>query len=139
MYHHRLSNDKPSAIFRLRGTFTANNSSITHNTFSSYTQSQPSADVTAMLGLSIEPLAQIQPQMETLASAVSRSVPELTKDPSLLAERIAKHLFNFLSGFVEGSHITPETLVPINVVTKWYESFMNKVKASGTSFLERIE
>lgn len=51
-----------------------------------------------------------------------------------------KHLFNYLSGFSGGgAMMSPQTMVPMNVVAKWYESFLNKIKAGGLDFLERDE
>lgn len=95
-------------------------------------------EVTAVLGLSIEPLPQIQTQISGLPSAVAKSdTTDISKDPGVLAERIVKHLFNYVSGFVGGSGVTPELAVPMNIIAKWYESFMGKVRAGGIGFLER--
>ncbi|KAF8062441.1 inositol metabolism protein Opi10 [Lyophyllum atratum] len=139
----RISNEKPSAIFRLRGTFNQPSSSTSHTAFSSTSPTQPTTtttnDVTAVLGLSIEPLPQIQAQLATLPTTMARAGGEgngVGKDPTLLAERIVKHLFNYVAGFVGGG-VSPELAVPMNVIVKWYESFMGKVRAGGVGFLER--
>jgi len=133
-----LSNDKPSAIFRLR-TSTDNPSVPTESALS------PAAfppnlvgDITAVLGLSIEPLPDIYAQMSTLQSALVPSAPDLTKSPAVLAEKIVMHLFNYVSGFV-GGVVTPETLVPLNIIARWYEAFQGKLRAGGIGFLERAE
>ncbi|KAH7928867.1 DUF775-domain-containing protein [Leucogyrophana mollusca] len=143
-----LSNEKPSAIFRLRGTFS---SAGTPAAFTSTPQAQPSSasDVTAVLGFSIEPLVQIASQVASLpASQVNSLLSQhsaMTKapDPSLLAERIAKHLFNYVSGFVPGGGgrggVTPDSVVPMGVIARWYESVLAKIKAGGVGFLEREE
>jgi hypothetical protein len=69
---------------------------------------------------------------------VAKSVPDPVRDPTVLAERIVKHLFNYVSGFVGGgSGITPESAVPMGVIVKWYDSFLSKVRAGGVGFLER--
>jgi len=63
-------------------------------------------------------------------------------DVTLLAERIVKNLFNYVSGFVPGGGsgmVTPDSVVPMVVITKWYEKFLSKVKAGGVGFLEREE
>ena len=143
---HRLSNEKPSAIFRLRGTFTPSNpnTNITAAFSSTYNgqngfQQQQSQDVTAVLGLSIEPLSQIALQVQSLPSSLVKPGVDLTRDPTMLAERIVKHLFNYISGFTGGGGgmMTPEAMIPMGVIAKWYESFLNKVKAGGVGFLER--
>ncbi|KAF8470369.1 hypothetical protein JB92DRAFT_3056095 [Gautieria morchelliformis] len=149
-----LSNAKPSAIFRLRGTYTpADGSSGSHAAFSSVANGATMNDVSAtgdlhaLLGLSIEPLSSalaqcaslpgtsshIQPQPSGPAGALTRSI-----DPTALAEKVVKHLFNYLSSFVSGGGgLSPEAYVPLAAITKWYENFLGKVKAGGIGFLER--
>jgi len=146
-----LSNEKPSAIFRLRGTFTPN-STASQNAFSSVMQAAPTAaDVTAILGFSVEPLAQIQAQMMSMpaqklsANANLNTTGALSKpgpDATLLAEKIVKNLFNYVSGFVPGGGsgmVTADSVVPMSVIAKWYEKFLSKVKAGGVGFLDREE
>ncbi|KIK07065.1 hypothetical protein K443DRAFT_87991 [Laccaria amethystina LaAM-08-1] len=132
-----LSNEKPSAIFRLKGTgFTSGTSTI--NAFSAFSQQGVQQnDVTATLGLSIEPLSEIQLQMQTLPSALTKPGADMMRDPTVLAERIVKHLFNYVSGFTGGSGMSPDVAVPMSVIAKWYESFMGKIRAGGVGFLER--
>ncbi len=97
-------------------------------------------DVTAILGLSIETIDQVQAQMLTLNSTLAKSTPDLTKDPALLASRIVGHLFNYVSSFVDASGtMTPNVMVPVSVINKWYDSFLNKIKVGGVGFLERNE
>ncbi|KAF8153044.1 hypothetical protein B0H34DRAFT_662393 [Crassisporium funariophilum] len=141
-----LSNEKPSTIFRLRGTFTPSTiGSVTaQNTFSSFSSTQNTyQDVTAILGLSIEPLPEIATQMSSLASssALVKAGADLTRDPTLLAERIVKHLLNYISGFTGGGGgggmMSPDVVIPMSVIAKWYESFLSKVRAGGVGFLER--
>ena len=143
----RLSNEKPSAIFRLRGTFTPSNPNTTITAAFSTTsngqtifQQQQSLDVTAVLGLSIEPLSQIAVQVQSLPSSLVKPGVDVTRDPTLLAERIVKHLFNYISGFTGGGGggmMSPQAMIPMGVIAKWYENFLNKVKAGGVGFLER--
>jgi protein Hikeshi len=135
----RLSNDKPSAIFRLRGSFTPSSTAATQSAFTATTAMvNATNDVTAVLGIAIEPLSEIETQIATLTSSLSKPTPDLTKDPIALAEKIVKHLFNYVSGFM-GGVVTPETSVPLNIIAQWYEKFLGKVKAGGVGFLERGE
>lgn len=72
------------------------------------------------------------------SNAVVKSGP----DPTLFAEQIVKNLFNYVSGFAPGgggTAITPDSLVPMGVIAKWYEKFLSKVKAGGVGFLENEE
>ena len=64
--------------------------------------------------------------------------PDLANQPTLLAERIVKHLINYISSFL-GSGVGPEVMVPMSAIVKWYEIFSNKIKAGGVAFLEREE
>jgi len=135
----RLSNEKPSAIFRLRGNYVSQ-SSASQQAFSNPSQPTIGGGVTAVLGLSIEPLPQILEQVSALPSAVSKPVPTAS-DGGILAEKIVKHLFNYVSGFVSGSgtSFSPDSVVPMRVIARWYESFLSKVRAGGIGFLDRQE
>jgi hypothetical protein len=114
------------------------------------------ADVTAILGFSIEPLAQIQAQMVSMpptnlsanananTTGISGAVSMPGPDATFLAERIVKNLFNYVSGFVpgggnRGGMVTPDSVVSMGVIAKWYEKFLSKVRAGGVGFLEREE
>lgn len=63
-------------------------------------------------------------------------------DPTVIAEKIVKHLFNYVSGFISGSGsgiVGPDSVVPMGLIAKWYESFLGKIKAGGMGFLDRQE
>ncbi|KAF8128881.1 DUF775-domain-containing protein [Boletus edulis] len=136
-----LSNEKPSAIFRLRSMFSsASNPASGMSTPSAFTTavSSTTGDVTAILGFAVEPLEAIAAQMAALnASAIGAATRQL--DTGALAERIARHLFNYVSGFVPSGGVGPESMVPMGVIARWYESFVGKLRAGGTGFLEREE
>lgn len=122
---HRLSNEKPSAIFRLRGTFSSDISAS-----QALVISQTSGTL-AQLGIAIEPIEVVMNQVSGL--------PPPNKpvgDPSTLAERVGKHLMNYLSGFAQ-SGPDGHSYVSLSAVGKWYESFTGKIKAGGIGFLER--
>ncbi|KAI0711094.1 DUF775-domain-containing protein [Fomitopsis betulina] len=129
-----LSNEKPSAIFRLRGTFSAQ----TSRPALFNPDAAPAADTTAILGIAIEPLSTIQAELAALPNAVARPNTALP-DPTLLAERIVKHLFNYISGFMGGAPVTPDSVIPIAMVAKWYEIFIAKVRNAGVGFLDNQE
>ena len=146
----RLSNDKPSAIFRLRGSFSSN-TSLQHQAWDATTTNVSMAqnvnsDVTAVLGFSVEPLSAIQAQLDTLHSALAKpNGGGPNADPTFLAEKVVKHLFNYLSSCAEssapgaGASLTPDSLVPMKVITMWYETFMGKIRSGGPAFLDRTE
>jgi len=117
-----LSNEKPSAIFRLRGTGPVN-----------------SPNIIATLGISIELSGAVQAQIATLppsassTNAVVLGNSSVVTDPTVLAERIVRHLFNHLSSFE--TQVGPQTMVPLGVIQKWYDNLMSKLKTIGASFL----
>jgi hypothetical protein len=86
-----------------------------------------SEDVTALLGIAIEPVDAVISQISALPST-----GKPVADPAVLAERIARHLLNFTSSFGMAS-------IPQRAIEQWYESFCSKVRAMGTSFLERAD
>lgn len=94
---------------------------------------------TALLGLSIEPIVAIEAQLSTLPSAVAKPGGGIASNPTLLAEKTVKNLFNYLSGFAGGTAVSPEVAVPIGLIVKWYEGFLAKVRNGGIGFLEREE
>ena len=131
----RLSYQKPSAIFALKGKTQA----------TSLTDPNP----TITLGISIEPIAQVEAQLSTLQSqsssntmAVGKPLPPLT----VVAQRIAKNLFNFLGSFATqnlppgvmalGQLRSDTTYVPLKAFEDWWSKFNHKVE-SDPGFLER--
>ena len=127
-------------MFRLRGTFSANTTVVNTTWANPAAPAMPDADVTAVLGIAIEPLSVIQPQLDTLASAVTRPTNSIN-EATLLAEKIVKHLFNYLSSFADGSGggMAPDSFVQMAAITRWYETFMTKIRSGGTAFLDRME
>ena len=107
--------------------------------FTDATSESLPSDVTAYIGISVEPLPQIMQEVATLPSAVARQNANPVADATLMAERIVKNLFNYVSSFVGGgpTAISPDLMIPMSMIAKWYENFITKVRNSGTAFLER--
>jgi hypothetical protein len=129
----RLSNEKPSAIFRVRGSFGVSQTSETSQQL--ILASSQASGTTAQLGIAIEPIEVVMAQISSLSTPTNKPVG----DPATIAEQVGKHLVNYLSGFAETVPGTGQMYVPMNAVSRWYESFMNKIKAGGAGFLERQE
>jgi len=133
-----LSNDKPSAIFRLRGTFTAGTDGGPI-AFAGGINQTFGGDVTAILGIGIEPLSQISFPLSDPGNAHRSGtmvVATSTGDPGYLAERVVKHLFNFVSSFVGVGTVDENTLVPMSAIVRWFEGFKTKLKNMGPGFLD---
>jgi hypothetical protein len=145
-----LSNEKPSAVFRLRGNYTPAQLQ-SHSTLSSAAAigAPASNDVTAVLGIAVEPIQVVEAQINANSTAhagqandnqLVKSAPQGLTDPTVLAERVVKHMFTYLSSFVsDPGSLSPDTVVPLNVIRRWYDSFLTKVRSGGISFLENQE
>jgi len=134
-----LSNEKPSAIFRLRGTFTPG-ADAGPIAFVGGINQTVGGDVTAILGIAIEPLSQISstlPDPGNTHGGGAVAVATRTTDPGYLAERVVKHLFNFVSSYVGTGTVDENTLVPMSAIIRWYEGFRTKLKNMGPGFLDR--
>ncbi|KAK4053912.1 hypothetical protein OIO90_003749 [Microbotryomycetes sp. JL221] len=127
-----LSNSKPSAIFRLRGTFvpSANAGSFSHPSFST-------SQTVATLGILCESTAQVEAQTAQLGLTAASANPAASQalvpsggggaasaaDPVGLAQRVAKNLFNAISGFAQSYQtIDGRTAYAVDfaAVEKWY-------------------
>jgi len=143
----RLSNQKPSAIFRVRGI------ALDVDVENDSSMMEDSGDDSAAIGIAIEPFAQVEAQVAALSSHPSASTSNIVvsgansagphapsarlSDPVWLSERILSNLFNYLSSFTD---VGPDaSKVDLAVIQKWYESFTSKLKAGGPSFLERSD
>ena len=138
--HARLSNDKPSAMFRLRGTFTPG-ANAGPTAFAGGANPTVGGDVTAILGIAIEPLSQIAPALPDPGNAMGNGavvVATRAADPGHLAEQVVKHLLNFISSFVGSGTVDMDTMVPMSAIVRWYEGFKTKLKNMGPGFLERV-
>lgn len=126
----RLSNEKPSAIFRLRESYTPSNAGSNSQTIFS---TQATADTsTLILGFALETIDDVERQVTSLPS---KPTMDLTKDPVVLAERVAQNLINYLAGFVPSTGANGDNMVPMHVVTRWFETFRTKLQSRGIGFL----
>ncbi|KAF8960902.1 DUF775-domain-containing protein [Flammula alnicola] len=117
-----------------KGTYSGVTTSAAQDRFSSFSTPAMEQDVTAILGLAIEPLNLIQAQVQTIQGSLVAA--DMLRDPTVLAERIVKNLFNYISGFT-GGPLNPNVAIPMNLIMRWYENFLGKVRAGGVGFLER--
>ncbi|KAJ1309143.1 hypothetical protein OPQ81_004816 [Rhizoctonia solani] len=145
-----ISNEKPSAVFRLRGSYTPAQLQ-SHSTLSSAAAIggpvPATNDVTAILGIAVEPIQVVEAQTNAISNLVQTGLStdnRLVKpgsqglsDPTVLAERIVKHLFTYLSSFVsDPGSLSADTVIPLNIIRRWYDNFLAKIRSGGVSFLE---
>ncbi|KAK9237081.1 hypothetical protein V1525DRAFT_361424 [Lipomyces kononenkoae] len=136
-----ISNSKPSAIFRVNQGATA----ATSSSIDDMVDDIPSEDaITISLGISIEPAAQVEAQLNELraktngnsTALVPRTAQKATVDPNstaVLAGKIMSHAFNFLSGFA-----TPNGMVSLKSFNDWWQKFQGKL-ALDPQFLDHLD
>lgn len=139
-----IGNEKPSAIFKIRLPVTGNamalggdEDAMIDTSISEVPPVAPGALTNDIeLGISVEPIANIQTQLETLESqrdvgGSARSKPPNTKE---LAQGIIKNAFNFLAGFA-GSQGGQE-VVPLKSFEDWWAKFERRIE-NDPEFLQR--
>jgi protein Hikeshi len=111
-----IGNEKPSAIFKVN------------------ISGMQSGNVS--LGISVEPMANIQAQLSSLQSENSASMALVKQLPStkVLAQRIIKNAFNFLASFAGGP--VGQEVVPLKSFQDWWTKFERRIE-NDPGFLER--
>jgi hypothetical protein len=88
----------------------------------------------AILGISVEPLESVQAQVAALEGALVVKSSMGPPPTTVLARRIIKDAFNFLSSFATGS--PSGDVVPLKSFQDWWVKFEKKIEYDPT-FLER--
>ncbi|RHZ66985.1 hypothetical protein Glove_303g55 [Diversispora epigaea] len=153
-----LSNEKPSAIFRLRGNVIPGTTLNTSNPFSSkllnYNGDEMSMDVgstpststsvTATLGISIEPISMVESQMSMLSNQNATMSQFSGVNPETIAFNILKNLYNYVTSFAQtstpfGSHVigSGNSFISVKVFQDWYDLFSRKIKMDPNIVLKR--
>ena len=140
-----ISNEKPSAIFRINNPIAA---ALSQDEDAMVDESAPTpmsltgtGDIT--LGISIEPAVEVSQQLalhksERMQSPVepTPSIALATCPPptKLLAQRIIRNAFNFLASFAGGSG--GNEVIPLRSFQDWWVKFEKKIELDP-GFLER--
>merc|ERR1719499_1888716 len=118
-----ISNNKPSAIFRISRLKQSDENLNITNSFMSLGQGRANA----MVGISVEPLVNIQgqtPAAQTEAVKVSTFME--------FGQKMVENLFNFSSSFaVTGGEMrarSGETFVPFSCLQQWYNNFERRLQ-----------
>ena len=91
------------------------------------------------LGLSVEPIANIEQQMVQLKTQQQSNSSAMVKaGPStkVLAQRIIQHAFNFISSF--SGNVGGQEVVPLKSFQDWWTKFERRVE-NDPSFLEKAD
>ncbi|GAA5983510.1 hypothetical protein JCM10908_000313 [Rhodotorula pacifica] len=148
-----LTNERPSAFFRLRGTFIPSGTSFSSTSFGpAAATAAPTSSSTATLGILCEPLESVNAQLAALgtsATAIAANPATSTAlvparggaggggpDPVKLAQLVGKNLFNAVAGFAQplpGGQAGQ--WLPFEAIERWYREFERKLKTTGVGFL----
>jgi protein Hikeshi len=156
-----IANEKPSAIFKInlrspKPRPGSNSNEDPENMTDSTPSTLPDPTSTPShpdqgdinLGISVEPVANIQAQLATLQSQTQRPSlsPNLSQTALIvhrpspqtkdLAQRIIKDAFNFLASYAGGGGPGGQEVVPLKSFQDWWSKFERRVE-NDPGFLER--
>nr|CAG4641188.1 EOG090X0D82 [Eulimnadia texana] len=121
-----ISNQKPSAIFRITKLKTSVNELAIVPTFG---LSQISHN--AQIGISVEPMDQIAALVPSTSSDTASTSTFME-----FAQKTVENLFNFAASFATTqSHMLPnpsEMYVPLSVLRRWFDNFQRRLEQNPT-------
>lgn len=152
-----IANDKQSAVFKVNASSTSSSvgtavgagddDMVDAATALPAAAIPPLGGPNIVLGISVEPIGNIQAQLANLtnrpsttqtensATALVKHQPQQTPIATrILAQRIIKNAFNFLSGFAGGT--AGSEVVPLKSFQDWWTKFEKRIELDP-SFLER--
>ncbi|XP_067009736.2 protein OPI10 homolog [Anabrus simplex] len=114
-----LSNEKPSAVFRV------SNFKRHEQMSNDFTFGQQQVPNVAQIGISIEPILNVQQQSALVVNETSESM-------DVFGQKILENFMNFISSYtVTQAQMTPnatETYVPFCTVQTWYTTFQRRLQ-----------
>lgn len=127
---------KPSAIFKLNNSSAKLNSYLADDDVMGDAEA-PNDNVTLNIGISIEPTPQAEAlllqEKQNTSVKPQISSPTQALDIASMANKIVRHAYNFLGGFVDGSG-----KVPMKAFDSWWDKFKVKL-ANNPNFLNEID
>ncbi|KAJ2454818.1 hypothetical protein EV183_001237 [Coemansia sp. RSA 2336] len=128
-----LSNDKPSAIFRLKATAGSQYANMT--------------GINAELGISIEPIQSIEQQMQgqgALVPVTSQSGSVSLQTAKQFAERTLQNLYDYATSFATKPDASmgmlgsgaPVQVLPVKVFEDWYSAFLRKLQRDPAAAMQ---
>ena len=123
-----ISNEKPSAIFKISKVkpHEMNESPFGQEMMDSVSQM---SSTTALIGISVEPLAQIVQQTPS-ADTQASTVDSFTE----FSQKMLESFFNYASSFAVNPTLTPlnpsETYIPSSVLQQWYVNFQRRLQTN---------
>lgn len=116
-----ITNDKPSAIFKITNFKTADINNSSHP----FGQMEPQTHL-AQIGISAEPLDQLAQLTPSTFSTTATVEPFVE-----FSKKMCENLFNFAGSFaVTQQQMAPnlESYVPLNKIQLWFQNFLRKLE-----------
>ncbi|XP_025085603.1 protein Hikeshi-like [Pomacea canaliculata] len=119
-----ISNQKPSAIFRIANLKSGGNSNDHQIHFGNLAIEQSHL---AQIGISVEPLQQLSQQTPVTSSSDTSVAPFVE-----FSSKMLENFFNYASSFaVRQAEMVPnptELFVPLSTLQKWFENFQRRLQ-----------
>ncbi|KAL5238541.1 hypothetical protein ACI65C_005951 [Semiaphis heraclei] len=113
-----LSNNKPSAIFKLSNL--KQHLDITNQPVNAFSQF-PSISINAQIGISIESL--INTELQTTSIESTQNVSTFVE----FTQKMVQNLYNYVSSYAVDCGPQQTSMVPLLLIQKWYENFERKL------------
>ncbi|CAF4467102.1 unnamed protein product [Rotaria sp. Silwood2] len=118
IYLGKITNTKPSAIFKINKI---KGSSLMASLFSGF-QHQTAIPTDGLLGISVEPLIQLEQYIQPhdiTPSTVASNVEFVSK--------MLNNFVNYVTSFVQNVPGTSEQIVPLSIIQTWYNNFQRRI------------
>ncbi|CAF2508666.1 unnamed protein product [Rotaria sp. Silwood2] len=124
IYLGKITNTKPSAIFKInkiKDVESKIGSSLMASLFSGF-QHQTAIPTDGLLGISVEPLIQLEQYIQPhdiTPSTVASNVEFVSK--------MLNNFVNYVTSFVQNVPGTSEQIVPLSIIQTWYNNFQRRI------------
>ncbi|KAH0545571.1 hypothetical protein FGG08_000402 [Glutinoglossum americanum] len=131
-----ISNEKPSAIFRINNpvaaTLSPDEDAMVDESIPTPASPTGASDIT--LGISIESALEVSQQLDSFKAIQGQTLVVRPLSTKVLAQRIIRNAFNFLASFADGSG--GNEVIPLRSFQDWWAKFEKKIELDP-GFLER--
>lgn len=125
----KITNQKPSAIFRVNKL--KDEESKSNIVLFSGFQHSTAVPTDGLLGISVEPLAQLEQQVQP-----SQINPTTVASNVEFVSKMLNNFVNYVMSFVQTVPGTSTQIVPVNVVQNWFNNFQHKISENPNFWKE---
>ncbi|CAF1034611.1 unnamed protein product [Adineta ricciae] len=122
IYLGKITNAKPSAIFRINKLKDNESKADSASTLFSAFQHQTAVPTDGLLGISVEPLSQLEQQVQP-----SDVTPTTVASNVEFVSKMLNNFVNYVTSFVQNVPGTSEQIVPLSIVQTWFNNFQRRL------------